>query len=420
MNAFRFLQFRLEAINAKLDSKSNSNLINSNYHKDVKKINKLFDLSKQEAYKNGLNKCRDELLAQIINKRDQQLKQVDENKPKNSLNQLKNLSNTLKYNFLIFSSGIISINESIRRRAKLETRFNFFKLVNYSKFVCYQKSFSIKSINKLYNYDWFVKNFIVSSNLVFLAFHICIDELNYTFMLTMDQNGDLVHTKKLNYPSLSTHSCFIETNSTNIVVHYDNDKVVEVYSFGLELINSIKLDKTYLFLLLNDYDIGLFDKYERVLTMYNFKARVLSKKVTNVNKYLACANPEFLDSKFFYDLVSFNERFFIFNHNFNSTSFYYVLGRKDFSFLYKFVIGFNSYLCIHDSEFYLLEYKEDKVKIFKTSENNMDELGIVENDIGFEPIIHRFSQIELGNFFNNEQDNDGDHNSFICIKNVLF
>ena len=98
MNAFRTLQFRLEAINAKLDSKSNSNLINSNYHKDVKKINKLFDLSKQEAYKNGLNKCRDELLAQIINKRDQQLKQADENKPKNSLNQLKNLSNTLKYN----------------------------------------------------------------------------------------------------------------------------------------------------------------------------------------------------------------------------------------------------------------------------------------------------------------------------------
>ena len=212
MNAFKTLQFKLEAINAKLDSKSNSHLINSNYHKDAKKIEELFDLSKQEAYKNGLNKCRDEFLAQIITKRDQQLKQVDENKPQNSLNQLKNLSNTLKYSYFNFSSSVISINESIRRRAKLETRINFFKLVNYSKFVCYQKSFSIKSINKLYNYDWLVKNFIVSSNLVFLAFHICIDELNYTFMLTMNQSGDLVHTKKLNYPSLSTHSCFIETN----------------------------------------------------------------------------------------------------------------------------------------------------------------------------------------------------------------
>ena len=90
------LILNLEQKFANLETKLNSlqpktELINNTYNKDRDAIHKIFD-SKQEKYENGLNECRDGMRKQLIQKRDEQLSQVNEfvqdMEPNNHIKQL--------------------------------------------------------------------------------------------------------------------------------------------------------------------------------------------------------------------------------------------------------------------------------------------------------------------------------------------
>ena len=116
-NKMNALEEKFKKIDAKLSSNAVIHLINKIYDKDVNRIEKFFN-SEHQKYENGLNKCRDEMLKQLISQRDAHLNQVNgfvqrmgENHQKN-LNKLRRLDDSIKSNFLVFARGLASVNES--------------------------------------------------------------------------------------------------------------------------------------------------------------------------------------------------------------------------------------------------------------------------------------------------------------------
>jgi hypothetical protein len=119
------LEAKLNKINNKLDSNSKVELINNNYNNDIEAINRVFNSTKEKKYENGLNECRDEILRQLIQKRDEKLGEVNEfvqnmgeNHRKN-LNKLRRLADLKETSYISFARSLISVFESILSRSKL-------------------------------------------------------------------------------------------------------------------------------------------------------------------------------------------------------------------------------------------------------------------------------------------------------------
>ena len=91
MELIRGLEETFQRINAKLNSNAKQELANLICTRDLQRIEHLFN-SKKQRYKNGLNECRQEMLDQLIQKRNEQLNEVNgfkQSSQPNSLAQLK-------------------------------------------------------------------------------------------------------------------------------------------------------------------------------------------------------------------------------------------------------------------------------------------------------------------------------------------
>ena len=88
-------------------------------------IHRFFDSTKEKKYENGLNEHRGEMLKQIIQKRNEQLEQINEfiqSTQLNSLTKFKALADSIKLENLLFSRGIPSVYESNLLRVKLDNQ----------------------------------------------------------------------------------------------------------------------------------------------------------------------------------------------------------------------------------------------------------------------------------------------------------
>ena len=158
---FRFLKFLdmdlikdLEKKFHKIEAKLNSNQKNESawgkYNNDVEKINRIFN-SKQEKYENGLNERRDLMLKQIISKRDEHLHKVvkfiqniDPNYHYTNLFQLKCIDKSVKYNYIVFACGSVSVNQSISARTQFGKEFKYTKLIHFIWIHATKKNILIK------------------------------------------------------------------------------------------------------------------------------------------------------------------------------------------------------------------------------------------------------------------------------------
>ena len=110
MDLIKELENMFRKIETKLDS---NELIGNKYSKDLKKIKLKFVL-KEANYKNGLNKRHDEMLKELITKRDQELNHVNAH-PQENRAQLKALYESIKSQHLVFAKGLASVDESSYR-----------------------------------------------------------------------------------------------------------------------------------------------------------------------------------------------------------------------------------------------------------------------------------------------------------------
>ena len=143
MELIKDLEEKFRIYNDKIDLGNGTlELISSNNNLDCERMNTFFD-SKQDRYKNGLNEFRDEMLKQLIQKRNEQLKEIDAfmentqaasksvktievNNHVERVGELKTLARSIKLNSVSFRPSLISVSESIKSRTELK---NEFKLV---------------------------------------------------------------------------------------------------------------------------------------------------------------------------------------------------------------------------------------------------------------------------------------------------
>jgi hypothetical protein len=173
MDLILALEQKFAKINNQLASRSKDETINSNYSKDLKAIHSFFDSTKEKEYENGLNERRDEMLRQLIRKRNEQLEQINEfiqSSQQNSPTQFKTLADTIKLDNLQFSRGIPSVNEFNLLRTKLDNQLNLTELGQYVHLMSIDEQLSLAKVKHQIEFSFYyhVDVHVLPSNLIFI------------------------------------------------------------------------------------------------------------------------------------------------------------------------------------------------------------------------------------------------------------
>ena len=337
MEQIRELEAKFKKLDAKLNTNENLRLnsnekvklicngkvysIYKNYNNSYNRINtKIFNPSKQKKYKNGLNECRQEMLDQLIQKRNDQLEQVNEftqSQDRNNFeNSLEDLSKSIKLKYLGFARGSASVNravyESILFRSKLGNPLKFDQLVNYSKWMLNEKTVSLAQTEYLLNPKrQFFFHLLPCNNIFIYCYRNFVKNdrksifPNYSNMFVLNESGDLIHFKNIIKP----FEYVVRVNATNIITLYKDDKVTDdkalaIYNFKLELIHSIKLRKPAYDFQINNYEIGL--KYKTISTETCIRVKILCYNYKTAKKLIQTDSKNY--SK--YQTIEMNKREF--------------------------------------------------------------------------------------------------------------
>ena len=362
----RELENKFQKIEAKLNSNEKQELISGNYSNDIETINQLFEL-KEAKNKNELNECRDEMLKELIAKRDQELNQVNHH-PKENRALLKALDESIKSKHFVFSKGLASIYESILVRSKFSNPLKFAQLAKSLKFMKNEKKFCFSKAKHLFDSsidrrESQIKFFILSSDLIFIYRHIIENwDIKSINMAVMNHSGKVIHFKSIIKQEKKYLNYKCKVNATNIIAHNITDSIVEIYNFKLELVHSIKLDQKFdKRFKLNNYEIAFnkirfVDLYidrdideKLIITCYNYKT-IHSKKT----KFEISLDEYGFKEKVF-KLVDVNDRFFFISGHprirCNYSTIICLLNREDENNVYKsFKCDFQSCL-IYNAEF---------------------------------------------------------------------
>jgi hypothetical protein len=180
-----------------------TNTINTNYDKDCAKINDEIFNSIQNQYENGLHEHREQMLKQLIQNRDDQLSKVNDIKEimepdqEKTLNQLKSLAEEIKLKQDEFAHGLISINDSILNRTKLESHLNLGKMLKYTLFTTKQNTYKLDKLKKLHKIDIFQEFHQISTDLLFIWFDSFKKRVIDDYMVVLNRNGEVLKSKKM-------------------------------------------------------------------------------------------------------------------------------------------------------------------------------------------------------------------------------
>ena len=364
MELIRDLEQKFQNLDATLNSRAKVYAFYINYNNSYNRINtRIFNESKEKKYEIGLNARRDEMLDLLIQKRNEQLEQVNEfmqSSQQNDLTQLKTLADSAKSENLEFSRGLASVFESIMFRSKLANPFKFGQLVKYSKLLENEENVCLAKVNHLLRFRYIEDCLVhvLPSNLLLL---FCSRKRN---MVVLNKSGDLIRLKELQ----EEFTYAVQLNATNIIVHHTQG--LNVYNFDLELIHSIRIRRFCDDLFkLNNYEIALSKKTygdQLFIACYNYKTEKSNKKTICIKKndferILDLTK----DETYWFELLNLNDRFlFIVNYvvskiEVNTRYFLFILNRHDGNSLFKyFESGTESWL-IYNNEFCSHPYNYD-------------------------------------------------------------
>ena len=384
------LEQNFQKINAKLSSNKNVNLINNKHDKDCDRINQIFSSSKQGKYENGLNDCCGELIKQMIQFRDKQLKEVDDFIGKNNLEQLKNLADTIKSEYLAFDSSLISVFQSILCRFNLDHPLNLGKLVKYAPLLNNEEKINITKAIDLLEFDYFPEFYvhILPFNQLLLCFNSNRSSTIEKFeLLILDKNRDVIHSKLIErdlkqwlyyedtdqWPNIN-----FKVNATQIIFNDLVNLRVEIYNFDLKLFHTFKLiDLFHNNFKVNNYEIAFFDDY--LINIYDYKTTRTKSFINSlqVSKLDNKCNNFYLE-EFSFDLLGFNDKFFFINATFNDCRkfHFFILNRNDITTIYRSVISQESNLYyMYNTDVFFRETHDDRAIIKVYSDFSLSDIG---------------------------------------------
>lgn len=395
MDLINSLDEQFKNIETKLVSKTDQ--ISTNYNTNISSINddKLFS-----CYETGLNECRDEMLNQLIAKRGEHLREVNDfvqKLPPEALKELKDLASAIKSNYSAFSQSLISVLESILTRAKLENKLSLSEMIKYSFLSISERKVITSQLKVLHSIEYISHVSQISSKLLFLAFETKEKKsiIKDFFMATIKLNGDIVHLKKLAYASIE-----VRVNEANIILFNKTERKVEIYDFELEVVHTFAVDQPYTDFKLYGYDIVLFNSKDVVLTYYNYKTKCLRRSDVYLSK---------IKGIFFPKLFGINDQFIVFTTETGFVKKFSVLDRSTLTSLYTYSANSRIFCHINAESLYYVEFLGDRVGFFTDMENgcpvNKKEIKVknVKDFIRFfinnNNVVHVISEIYLRDIF---------------------
>jgi hypothetical protein len=309
MDLILALEQIFDKIKNQLDSNIKVDIISNNYSNDLEAIHSVFDSTKEKKYENGLNKCRDEMLKQLIQKRNEQLDQVNlfiENSQQNNLTQLKSHHKSIKQKYVAFAKGFASVFESILLRINLTNPLKLSELVKYAQLMSIEPQVCLAGVKHLLDHelDSKLNVHVIPSSLILLY---CPYKKN---IIVLNKSGDLIHFKKLQ----KEFKYDVQLNATNIIAYNTKNRIVEIYNFKLELVHSIRLERNWDGFKLNKYDIALsnrtdYDQY--LITCYNYETTSSKKKEIYIStvEFKRILGLGLKEPRYLFQLVDLNDRF---------------------------------------------------------------------------------------------------------------
>ena len=355
MDLIKSLDEKFKNIETKLVSKRDQ--ISINHNNNVSRINddKLFS-----CYEIGLNECRGEMLKQLIAKRGEHLREVNDfaqNPHPEALEELKNLATSIKSNYSSFSPSLISVLETILARAKLENKLSLSEMIKYSFLTINEKKVTTSHLKALHSIEYISHVAQISSKLLFLSFENKQkqSDIKDFFVATIKLNGDVVHVKQLAYAPIE-----VKLNETNIILLNKIGRTVEIYDFELEVVHAFVVDQLYTDFKLSGYDIALFNSKDLALTFYNYKTKCLRRSDVNLSKIKGIS---------FSRLFGINDQFIVFATDSARGKIYSVLDRSSLSSLYTYSANSRVFCHMNAGSLYFVEFLGDRVRFFKEMEN---------------------------------------------------
>ena len=353
MDLILALEHKFAKINNQLDSNSRVELINNNYSNDFEAIHGFFDSSKEKKYKNGLNQCRDEMLKQMIQKRNEQLEQVNEfvqnmgENDQNNLKKLRILADSIELSYISFARSIISVFESILSRTKLGNEFNLRQLVKYLPLLKNEEQISMANIEHLIHNFSFSLDILPSNKTLFWSNFRDAFSIVKTNMMVLNKNGDLIKLRVL------SGDFVVKVNATNIIAYKNKLLELEIYNFNLEPVYSFALDQIYhgpfrIYkneIKLNNYVAACYDDKALTIGCYNFRTNRIKKENMRLDKSQLVAisqrqQPNLnaaSEDLFFSIFLDLNEDFIFIETGFIDAGF----EKNDFHYLTLFVLNRN-------------------------------------------------------------------------------
>ena len=384
MEIIRDLEEKFHNLDSKLNSNAKQELANVIYTRDLKRIEHSFKAKKQR-YKNGLNECRQEMLDQLIQKRNEQLQQVNEfmeSNQQNSLPQLKSLHKSIKQNYAAFAKGLPSVFESIMFRSKLANPLKLAQLVKYTNLLKNEEKVSLAKVKHLSSFKPGCSVHVLPSNRIF--FYSYWDKK----MLVLNKSGDLIRLKEL--PEELTYA--VQVTATNVIAYNEDNRIVHVYNFNLELVHSIRLERSNYDFKLNNYEIALIirttdddeddDDNQVTITCYSYTTAPMKKKEIFINT-VELKNTFYIDKyedKACFELWGLNDRFLFiygftysrFTKNINQYA-VFLLNRCDGNSLSRYIdCNFMDHFLIYNNEVYFDDYHSNE-PLFYVSDLNSDD-----------------------------------------------
>ena len=392
MNKIEALSAKFKNIDAKLNSNVNIESITSNFQTDCERILDKFNYSFQKKYSDCLNTCRNEMIHRLTNKRDVNLKDIDDLFEK--MVQNKSVK-AIELRYTMFASSLISLNDSILNSIKFKKRSDMLKSIKYFSLTPSRKTFSLANLFNVYPISFFKEKHRISNNSLFLAFNTRTDKLIETHMLVINQNGDVAHSKKIKSQKYDEYNeISIKANKTNVILLYTADSLVEIQNFKLELVHSFKLDSVHYSFSVNNYDIGVFSQLDAKLTIYNYETVRTKRKSMCLSKIVFYFYSDMDDfatlgvSKLRLALLGLNDRFIFVEHERNKYVSLHVYDRKNFRHLFRVVSGScRPMWFIHEAEIYFfLKVNDEHVRVYAEGLNQFEELGQVEVEKNFRDV----------------------------------
>ena len=374
MSLIQTLEEKFKTIEAKLNSNTKQNLITTNYATECNNINRTFD-SLSKNYENGLNALRDFILKQLILKRDDHLKQVNE-RTQNTMANIKILSDAQKSSYLTFSPGLSSVYDSIMHRTNLEPQLSLNKLIKYSALTACKKFFRLGILARKCGLSKVKQAHKISTNKYIILFDYTFFYNTDYYVAVVNRKGEIIHLRDI---SNKKEYFSLNINATNAFAYYNDAPIelVDIYNFKLELLHSIKMSAPFecSTFHVHGYDVAFFDSKASQIAVYNHANKRLRKKEAYLDTSVIFGSDH---DDFFLLMVNLNEKFvhFVLFYDDEARSLY-ALDRESLSFAYNiaFDVSRPNFRYIHEAQVFNFNEEEFGYGVNEASANGWNKLA---------------------------------------------